>query len=70
MLAQTDSNIKTKVKTKNFAEGEEFKGALDKAQSWSQKYSKSEDIPDKEIPDSYDFRNLDGYDFTGEIRDQ
>lgn len=28
------------------------------------KFKNSEDIPDSEIPDTLDFRNIDGYDFT------
>jgi hypothetical protein len=28
------------------------------------------EIPDSEFPDSYDFRNINGYDFTGPVRDQ
>lgn len=27
-------------------------------------------MPDEVIPDSYDFRNIDGFDFTGKLRDQ
>ena len=33
------------------------------------KFKNPEDIPDSMVPDSYDFRNLGGYDFTGEVRD-
>jgi len=34
------------------------------------KYPDFESIPDHAIPDSYDLRNIDGYDFTGKVRDQ
>ena len=27
-------------------------------------------IPDEELPQSYDFRNINGYDFTNDVRDQ
>lgn len=49
---------------------EEFKAALEKVQSWGKQYNSAEEIPDSEIPLSYDFSNIDGYDFTGPIRDQ
>lgn len=28
------------------------------------------EIPDKELPESFDLRNINGYDFTSEFRDQ
>eukprot|EP00356_Strombidium_inclinatum_P003629 CAMPEP_0170485226 /NCGR_PEP_ID=MMETSP0208-20121228/4534_1 /TAXON_ID=197538 /ORGANISM="Strombidium inclinatum, Strain S3" /LENGTH=279 /DNA_ID=CAMNT_0010758809 /DNA_START=1218 /DNA_END=2053 /DNA_ORIENTATION=- len=34
------------------------------------KYKNAEDIPDNMIPESYDFRNIDGFDFTNPLRDQ
>jgi len=33
-------------------------------------YSSADEIPDSEIPDNLDFRDIDGYDFTSYIRDQ
>jgi len=47
-----------------------FKSALDKAQMWQKKYAQAEEILDSEIPDTYDFRNVEGYDFTSKFRDQ
>jgi hypothetical protein len=32
------------------------------------KYEKSTDIPDSELPESLDFRDVDGYDFTSYYR--
>ena len=49
---------------------EEFKVALEYAQQWQKKYANSEDIPDEEIPENHDFRNIQGYDFTNPHRDQ
>jgi len=49
--------------------GSDFKAALAKAQKWSKTYKSADDIPDKQIPDSYDFRNIDGFDFTNPLRD-
>jgi hypothetical protein len=48
-----------------FGEGELFKEALAKVQSYSKK-----EIPDKDIPASYDLSDIDGFDFTGQVRDQ
>jgi len=33
-------------------------------------YPNAQDIPDSELPESLDFRNIDGYDFTSKFRDQ
>jgi hypothetical protein len=33
------------------------------------KYKTAEAIPDSEIPESYNFASIDGFDFTGPIRD-
>lgn len=49
---------------------DEFKKALEKAQTWGKKYKSADDIPDSEIPDQHDFTNIDGYDFTNPVRDQ
>ena len=32
------------------------------------KYAHAKDIPDSELPEEIDFRNIGGYDFTSEIR--
>ena len=32
-------------------------------------YQTSDEIPDSEIPESLDFRTIDGYDFTSYFRD-
>jgi len=34
------------------------------------KFKKDEDIPKSMIPESYDFRNIKGVDFTGKLRHQ
>lgn len=75
VLAQTDEaeslEKKTKKGKKKFGEKtDEFKKALEKAQTWGKKYKSADDIPDSEIPDQYDFTNIDGYDFTNPVRDQ
>lgn len=35
-----------------------------------QQYASAHDIPDDKLPQSLDWRNYDGYDFTGSVRDQ
>jgi hypothetical protein len=49
--------------------GSDFKAALKKAQNWAKTYSNADQIPDKLIPDAYDFRNIEGFDFTNPLRD-
>ena len=51
-------------------DSKEFKKALEKVQSWAKKYKTAEEIPDDELPQTYDFTNIDGFDFTGPVRDQ
>jgi C1A family cysteine protease len=43
---------------------------LEKVQSYGKKYKTADDIPDSELPETYDFTNIDGFDFTGPVRDQ
>ena len=62
---------------KNEASGEgkfgedssKFKEAASLAQKWQKKYKNPDEMPDSVIPDSWDFRNIGGYDFTGDLRD-
>ena len=75
VLAQTDEaeslEKKSKKTKKKFGDNSpEFKSALAKAQTWGKKYKTADEIPDNEIPDQYDFTNIDGYDFTNSVRDQ
>ena len=48
---------------------EEFAESLSLAQSWYHKYTSLDEIPDSMIPNEWDFRNINGYDFTGVVRD-
>lgn len=41
---------------------------LAKAQSWAKSYKTPEDIPDSLVPESYDFSDINGYDFMGPVR--
>lgn len=49
---------------------EDFRIAAKKAQKFRNTYRDPDHIPDHEVPDSFDLRNINGYDFTGNIRDQ
>jgi len=49
---------------------EEFKKVLEKVQHWGKTYKTPDEIPDDLIPESYDFSDIDGYDFTGKVLDQ
>ena len=39
-------------------------------QSWAKKYKSASEIPEEELPKTYDLRNVAGNDYTGEVRDQ
>lgn len=62
-LAQTDSG-------KTFGKGDDFQKSLALAQSFQKKYATADEIPDSEIPESFDWRDVGGHDYTGQIRDQ
>lgn len=49
---------------------QQFATALSKAQKYMKKYGKATEIPDGELPESMDFRDVDGYDFTSYYRNQ
>jgi hypothetical protein len=49
---------------------QQFATALSKAQKFMKNYEKAETIPDSELPESMDFRDVDGYDFTSYYRNQ
>lgn len=70
-LAQvSDDKNQTLVQTKVFGENtDNFKKALTTAQKWIKKYKKADDIPDSEVPESYNFADIDGYNFLGPVRD-
>ena len=55
---------------KIFGEGKDFEKSLEKARQFQQKYSSADKIPDNELPANFDWRNIDGYDFTNKHRNQ
>lgn len=72
MLAQVSNEQRVGMTLYEFGAQDDklFKETLEKAQKWQKQYKNAQDIPDSDIPDSYDFRNINGYDFTGPVRDQ
>lgn len=48
----------------------EFVKALEFAQTWQKKYGSADKIPDNEIPTTHDYRNIKGYNFLNDHRDQ
>jgi len=67
MLLQVDEEPEVEYK-KKFGQGKEFGEALEIAQKWQKKYATAAEIPINEIPAEYDFRNINGYDFTSQVR--
>lgn len=66
------AGLETETGKKHFGRpgDKEFPVALEYAQQWQKNYKTSDEIPDEEIPESHDFRNINGYDFTNSHRDQ
>ena len=48
----------------------DFAASQAKAQKFMKKYGNAQDIPDEELPETHDFRDIDGYDYTSYFRDQ
>lgn len=59
-LAQVSES--TDSQTTTFAE------ALSTAQAWAETYLVADNIPDEKLPEAYDFRNINGHDFTNPVR--
>ena len=47
-----------------------FEQALSSAQAWAETYLVADNIPDEKLPEAYDFRNINGHDFTNAVRSQ
>ena len=43
---------------------------MELAQKYMKKYESSEQIPDDELPENFDWRDVGGYDFLGPVRNQ
>jgi len=69
-LAEKEKKVVSKPKPKFGDKSPEFKKTLEKVQHWAKSYKTADDIPDNEIPDAYNFASIEGFDFTGPIRDQ
>ena len=69
--SNTEGVILAQQASKNqIGEGEAWPQALKLAQQYRQKYASPDDIPDSELPQQFDWRDVNGYDFTGAVRDQ
>jgi len=71
-LAQTKSDDETGALATGkyeFGKGDGFPKALETAQKYLKQFSRAEDIPDEDVPMQFDWRNIEGYDFTGRVRD-
>jgi cathepsin C len=53
-----------------FGQGAGWDAALQKAQQFQGKYATADQIPTSELPEQWDWRNVNGFDFTGQVRDQ
>lgn len=51
-------------------ENKKFAKAWEQAKYFHNKYNSADAIPDSELPQNFDLRNISGFDFTGTIRDQ
>jgi len=49
--------------------GDGFSEALAIVQNPSKKYGSAAEIPEGDLPQTFDLRNILNYDFTGEVRD-
>lgn len=54
----------------NHAKGASAVSGQSYVDSWSKKYRSASQIPDAEVPDSFDLRSVMGTDYTSEVRDQ
>ena len=72
MLAQVSNDQSVSMTLNEFGgkDDKHFQDTLEKAQKYRKQYANAQDIPESEIPEAYDFRNINGYDFTGPVRDQ
>ena len=67
---QTQELVDSKPEPKFGGDGADFQAALAKAQRYMKTYAHSDEIPESELPETYDYRNIDGFDFTSYQRDQ
>ena len=47
-----------------------FVKSLESAQLFQKDYKDAQGIPDEKIPDSFDLRDIQGFDYTSDFRDQ
>ena len=69
-LAQKGSEESLDIEEKVFGQGEDFSKAWEQALSMKKKYAKATDVPTDDLPDNFDWRNVGGHNFLGDVRDQ
>ena len=68
--AESESELEKSSKVKFGSNNKIFQQALEKAQHFQKKYEHSSQIPDDELPMYYDYRNLSGFNFLNDVRNQ
>ena len=66
-LAQTQTDLDQEEKV--FEEADNFAAAWAEAKKYQEKYPDANSIPDGELPANFDWRNVQGVDFTSKHRD-
>ena len=67
-LAQTSSSEAEELETENFGNQANFAEAWEHAQSFQKKYATADAVPDSELTANFDWRNVEGVDFTNKHR--
>ena len=65
-----EDSSKSDKKEATFGEGADFQAALAQARKPQEQYNSAELIPDDHLPEQFDWRDVNGFDFTGKVRDQ
>lgn len=68
-LAQVQAKQDLDQENKVFEEAENFAQAYSEARKYQEKYQDASAIPDSELPENFDWRDIKGVDFTSKHRD-
>jgi hypothetical protein len=69
-LAQVQAKADLESENKLFEEHQNFQAAWSEAKMFQKKYPDAQSIPDSELPENFDWRDIKGVDFTSKHRDQ
>jgi len=64
------AEVKAKGGSKIFGDGKDFDKVSDKASHYMKNFNDADSIPDSELTENHDWRDIDGYDFTNPHRNQ